>query len=207
MKIVVFGATGGVGQHVVRRAVESGHEVTAFVRTPEKLETRDGVRIVTDDAFDAAAVAAAIVGQDAVVSCLSSSKPMKASDEVTRMVRNIVAGMQAADVDRIAYCASAGVDGELTGAIGKSVMWLLRHALADHRGALDLMAAANLNSTVARPTSLNHDAFTADYVETFVGMPNGAKPVPRASVADFLVRALEQPETYSGTSGAITLPK
>jgi len=34
MKIIVFGATGGVGQHVVKQALEEGHEVTAFVRTP-----------------------------------------------------------------------------------------------------------------------------------------------------------------------------
>lgn len=30
MKIIVFGATGGVGQHAVRRAAEAGHQVTAF---------------------------------------------------------------------------------------------------------------------------------------------------------------------------------
>ncbi|MER2115260.1 MAG: NAD(P)H-binding protein, partial [Solibacillus isronensis] len=41
MKIIVFGATGGVGQHFVEMAVKAGHTVTAFVRTPEKLKTAD----------------------------------------------------------------------------------------------------------------------------------------------------------------------
>lgn len=32
MKIIVFGATGAVGRHVVKQALEKGFEVTAFVR-------------------------------------------------------------------------------------------------------------------------------------------------------------------------------
>ncbi|WP_422822756.1 NAD(P)H-binding protein [Ureibacillus thermosphaericus] len=32
MKIIVFGATGAVGRHVVKQTLEKGFEVTAFVR-------------------------------------------------------------------------------------------------------------------------------------------------------------------------------
>lgn len=38
MKIIIFGATGGVGQCVVKQALEKNFEVTAFVRTPSKLQ-------------------------------------------------------------------------------------------------------------------------------------------------------------------------
>ena len=37
MKITVFGATGGVGGHVVRQALDAGHQVTAVVRDPKRL--------------------------------------------------------------------------------------------------------------------------------------------------------------------------
>lgn len=205
MKIIIFGATGGVGKHAVRRAVAAGHEVTVFVRSPEKLEHRDAVTVRQGDAFDAAAVIDAISGQDAVISALSSSRALKKSDELERMTQNIVTGMQQAGVARIAYCASAGVDGELTGVVGKSIAWMLRNALADHRAALDHITAARLNATIARPTSLNDGEFTADYVETFVGTPPVSRPIPRASVADFLVKALEQPDIYSDTSVGLTL--
>lgn len=207
MNIVVFGASGGVGQHVVRHALAGGHEVTAFVRTPEKLHVHDGVTVVQGDAFDAAAVAAAITGQDAVISCLSSSAPMKASTELADMTRNIVAGMQQAGVDRIAYCASAGVDGELTGAVGKSIMWMLRHPLADHRAALQVISDAGLNFTIARPTGLSNDAFDPNYLEAMTGMPAGMRSIPRASVAHFLVKAIEQPEVYSRASVGLALGK
>ena len=76
MKVIIFGATGGVGQHVVEMAKNAGHEVTAFVRTPEKLKTT-GVNVIQGDAFNAEQVAAAIPGHDAVISCVGSSTGVK----------------------------------------------------------------------------------------------------------------------------------
>jgi putative NADH-flavin reductase len=42
MKPIVFDATGGVDQSVVKHTVKNGFEVTAFVRTPAKLEVTRG---------------------------------------------------------------------------------------------------------------------------------------------------------------------
>ena len=36
-KIIVFGATGTVGQHLVSQALADGHQVTAFTRSKEKI--------------------------------------------------------------------------------------------------------------------------------------------------------------------------
>ena len=121
MKIIVFGATGGVGQHVVEMAVAAGHEVSAFVRTPEKLKTT-GVNIIQGDAFNAEQVAKAIPGHDAVVSCLGSSTGTKKSNELETMGKNIADGMESAGVKRLVYCASAGVDGEIPGVMGKMMV-------------------------------------------------------------------------------------
>ena len=40
MKLVIFGATGTVGEKVVEQALEQGHQVTAFARTPAKLNVQ-----------------------------------------------------------------------------------------------------------------------------------------------------------------------
>lgn len=42
MRLTVFGATGAVGQEIVRQASAAGHEVTAVVRDPSRLP--DGLR-------------------------------------------------------------------------------------------------------------------------------------------------------------------
>lgn len=37
MKIVILGATGQTGQHLVNQALQQGHSVTAVVRNPGKM--------------------------------------------------------------------------------------------------------------------------------------------------------------------------
>ncbi len=207
MKLIVFGATGGVGRQVLTQALAAGHEVTAFVRSPEKLGRLPGVRVVAGDAFDAEAVSAAIAAHDAVVSALGSSRGLSRSDELQRMTRSIVDGMAAHGVRRIAYCASAGIDGELPGVSGTAIQWMLRHPLADHRAAVGLIDAAGLDATIARPTGLNDDPLVTDYLEAFGGPPQTGRSIPRASVAHFLVKALGDPETYVGASVGLSTAK
>ena len=38
MKILLFGATGRTGKIILQKALNDGHEVTAIVRDPSKLE-------------------------------------------------------------------------------------------------------------------------------------------------------------------------
>jgi uncharacterized protein YbjT (DUF2867 family) len=48
MNLFILGATGGTGSEVIGQALERGHQVTAFVRSPEKIAHRhDRLRIVT----------------------------------------------------------------------------------------------------------------------------------------------------------------
>ena len=71
MKIVVFGASRGVGLEVVKQALKAGHTVTAFVRSPEKFTVKDAnLTVFKGDSMDAEAVEKAIAGQDAVISAL-----------------------------------------------------------------------------------------------------------------------------------------
>lgn len=200
MKIIVFGATGGVGQSVVKQAVENGFEVTAFVRTPEKLQTtHEKLTIIKGDAFNQQEVTAAIAGHDAVVSCLGSSQGMKKSTELQDMVKNIVAGMQEQDVKRIVYTASAGIYNELPGISGKLMMGMLKNALTDHRAAVDWIESHGLNYTIVRPMGLTNGPFSGQYREAAEGVPEKAKSIARADVAHFILKALKNPQ-YENTS-------
>lgn len=68
LDIVVYGATGGVGSHVVQEALDRGHRVTAVSRKPEQVELRhDKLSVVKGDLLDKASVTEIVTGQDVVV--------------------------------------------------------------------------------------------------------------------------------------------
>ena len=64
MKLAVFGATGPTGRQVVTQALEQGHDVTAFARSPEKLGLEhEGLTVIKGDVMDVASVESAVQGQ------------------------------------------------------------------------------------------------------------------------------------------------
>lgn len=74
MRIAVFGATGRTGVPLVEQALERGHEVVAFARSPGKLGVDNpDLTVVEGDAYSGEGVAEAVAGADAVVSVLGQS--------------------------------------------------------------------------------------------------------------------------------------
>lgn len=109
MRLVVFGASGGTGRELVRQALERGHHVRAFVRTPAKLGLEhERLEVVQGDVQDPAAVARAVAGVDAVLSALgpTSNKP---DAQVTRGTENIISAMERQGVRRLVVTGGAGV--------------------------------------------------------------------------------------------------
>jgi putative NADH-flavin reductase len=74
MKVLVIGAAGKSGEALVDEALAAGHKVTAFVRGAAQYK-KANVRVVAGDALDAAAVDAAVAGQDAVIDALGGKTP------------------------------------------------------------------------------------------------------------------------------------
>ncbi len=72
-RLIVFGASGSLGTHVLRQALAAGHQVTACVRTLSKLppEARSRVSVHTGDLGTLAPsdVARLVGGHDALVNC------------------------------------------------------------------------------------------------------------------------------------------
>ena len=53
MSVIVFGATGKTGQHVLHAALAQGHEVTAFGRSIDRLDIDDpALQLHKGDVFD-----------------------------------------------------------------------------------------------------------------------------------------------------------
>jgi NAD(P)-dependent dehydrogenase (short-subunit alcohol dehydrogenase family) len=71
-RLLVIGATGGIGRALVEQAKERGHRVTAFVRSPEKLVplAAGGITVRRGDPLDATDLRDALPNHDAVLSAL-----------------------------------------------------------------------------------------------------------------------------------------
>ncbi|MGZ3673038.1 MAG: NAD(P)-dependent oxidoreductase, partial [Ktedonobacterales bacterium] len=107
MKLTVFGATGGTGAYVVRMALEAGHLVTAVARNPERVDIRhENLRVLRGDVLDFASVDQAVSGQDAVISCIGSTRGQKPVTTYSAGTDNILRAMQAHGVKRF-LCISA----------------------------------------------------------------------------------------------------
>ncbi|MEO3854770.1 NAD(P)H-binding protein [Acrocarpospora sp. B8E8] len=107
--IVVFGAGGRAGRAVVDEALSRGHRVTAAVRDTAKypdLET-EGVILVRADVTDAASIAEAARGADAVVHAVSPfSGPEQGFDTLdpaffVKAADALLAGLTVAKVGRL----------------------------------------------------------------------------------------------------------
>jgi putative NADH-flavin reductase len=111
MKIVLFGATGNVGQRVATEALNRGHEVIGVVRDPSKSKPTDArAKLVAGDATDQASVAAAVRGADAIVNSISPRPNAygKGAPSLTVAARSLLAAAQQANIKRLIIVGGAG---------------------------------------------------------------------------------------------------
>lgn len=66
--VLLIGATGFVGSAILNELINRGHKVTAVVRDPEKLASRNGVEVVKEDVTNVDGIARLAQGKDAVIS-------------------------------------------------------------------------------------------------------------------------------------------
>ena len=196
MQVVVFGATGGTGRELVTQALGHGHSVRAFVRNPVRLKPHHRLEVVTGDVRDAKGVAAAVAGQDAVLSALGmyERKPNTLLSDATR---TIVGAMEAEVVRRLLFVSSLGV-GETKGQLGPLynhilLPLLLKEIFADKETAETVVRESDLDWTIVRPARLTNARLTG----TYRAGPDAAQGlwfprIARADVADFMLNSMER---------------
>lgn len=109
MKIALIGASGFVGSAVLNEALQRGHSVTAIVRHPEKLAPHAQLTPRKGDAYDAAAIAQAVEGHDAVVHAFNPGwGEARIRELFIEGTKAIFAGVRQAEVKRLLVVGGAG---------------------------------------------------------------------------------------------------
>ncbi len=109
MKLAILGATGKVGRALTAKALEVGHEVTALVRNPAKLEISHAkLRVLQGDATNAGDIASLVQGQEAVLNALGPTKTSP-KDVLTVNTRLVIAAMKQHGVRHTVIVGGAGM--------------------------------------------------------------------------------------------------
>ena len=197
MRVLIIGASQGIGLATTRQALAAGHKVRAFARSADAIPLEDPkLEKMRGDALNSQDVATALNGVDVVIQTLgirigSMFRPVLLFSEATRI---LVDAMASQHVRRLISVTGFGA-----GDSQASISWLQRipfqlvfgRAYQDKGLQERLIKASALDWTIARPGVLTGGARTGGYkiLEAASDWRNGT--ISRANVADFLVRQID----------------
>jgi putative NADH-flavin reductase len=194
MKLTIFGATSPTGRLLVEKALQAGHEVTAFVRDESKLGlTHQKLNILCGDALNPVHVDQAVRGSDAVLSTLGpKGKPVVMAAQSTL---NIVNAMQIYGVRRLVVTSVAGVpvpqDKRGRNLVSALIKLVLKDVFVDRENQLSVLEASNLDWVAVRIPRLTDEPAKGS-VKAFFGNPSPSMKVTRADLADFMLLQLTE---------------
>ena len=196
MRVLVLGATGATGVEIVKRALEAGHSVTAFVRSPEKLLKRFGeeIDVVKGNLMDSDELQTVLRGHDAVLSGFGPRVPVQKGDEdlVTHFTSALTKAMKNSGVRRVVVESVAFL---FKDSIFPPAYFLGRlffpGVVKDWEAAESVLQESPLEWTIVRPPRLTDRPSRGKYRFLEGHLPKFAFSISRADVADFMVRSLE----------------
>lgn len=194
MKLVVLGATGGVGLETVRQAIAGGHQVKAFVRYPARLEPfADRIEIERGDLLDSGALEKAVRGCDAILSAFGPRLPIAKSD--ANLLRDFAAAltraMQQAGLRRVVIVSTAFLFKDAIVPPAHLFGRLFFPGVVKDATAMErIISKSGLDWTIVRPPQLTDKPHTGRYRIRIGHLPTFCFKISRADVADFCLRTI-----------------
>lgn len=195
MRLLVLGASGGVGSCLLKQAVARGHRITAQTRSAAKLTASEAVSVIVGSPTDKAFLQQHIVGHDAVVLCLGIDRIGKTTlfSETTTA---IVGAMNAAAVRRLVAVTGVGA-GDSKGHGGwfyNAIIYpfFTRNRYADKDRQEEFIEQSDLDWTIVRPAPFAASTGTGPW-QVYTEIPDGLqlRSITRTEVASFILDILE----------------
>lgn len=191
MKLLVLGANGRTGAHVVRLALEDGLDVTAMVRSEAKRPSiqHERFRVFVGDPCDPSILSEALQGQDAAISTLGGRLPTRKATSVYHLsAKSLVEATRDGGPMKLAVTSSALLFQPkrwFEGVLRAIVPNVVRSATRMEQ----TLRAADLNLVIARCGFLTN-ADETKYRAREDCLPEGGSSVSRQSLARFLIDAV-----------------
>lgn len=207
-RFTVFGATGGTGRHLVRQALEAGHEVTAVVRDPARLPVQhERLEVITAEVTDPEPLRPAVEGRDAVFSALGppGRKPSTITSSGTRA---ILRAMEATGTKRFLAVSAAPLgppaEGEslfTRGLVLPVIRRVFRNVYADLAVMEREIRESAADWTVVRPPMLLDTALTGTYRTATGANLRGGQKIARADLAHAMLALTDDPAAIKQAVG------
>jgi len=195
VRVAVFGATGGIGRHVVERALAAGHEVVALARDPGRVPARERLAVVAGDLTDESAVTRTVAGADAVIWAVGpTSNTADQPPLFEQGARNLVTAMSAAGVKRLIALSGAAITvaGErkpLSGRLMSGLVGMLAgHVVEAKRREYEVFSQGELDWTLARPPRVVEGSARGTYQ---AGERLTGRTISQGDLAQFMIDQLE----------------
>ncbi len=187
--VLILGASGGLAKYVIEELQKQDDvQLTLFLRNRKRLQNSDVpvCRIVEGDVLNYDILKEAVAGQDIVYVNLAGN--------LEAMAKNIVKSMEEYGIKRIIAISSIGI-----------YATPLRTVLIPYKKLADVIESSDLDYTILRPTWFT-SGNEVDYEITHKGEPEKGSVISRKSLATFIAKIIERPETYVRENLGINKP-
>jgi putative NADH-flavin reductase len=198
-KVLIIGASHGIGLETVKVALRAGHNVRALARSAARIPIQDAnLDKVSGNALDRNALRNALQDVDVVIQTLGVEFSPRTIFEGTTLfsesTRILVDAMKAAGVKRLITVTGLGA-GDSRGHGGllyDLALFLLLKRVYDDKDVQEwIIRSSGLEWTIVRPGLLTDAPVTGRYRVLTVSKDWRAGTISRADVADFLVRQVD----------------
>ncbi|MGO1923794.1 MAG: NAD(P)-dependent oxidoreductase [Jeotgalicoccus sp.] len=203
MNILLLGMTGRVGSEIAKLALEDKHQVTALVRTPEKISINDeNLSIIKGDVTVKEDVERTMKGADAVISALNTD----GADTLTKSMPLIIEAMNDEDIKRIVTIGTAGIlnnraEPDVLRYQSSESKRKLTRAAEEHHKTYLLLEDSNLDWTVVCPTYLPDGEAVGEHREERDFLPEDGKKITVGDTAEFVYKQIESVEYIKSRVG------